>query len=58
MNQSWFSRAEGSNDAQSDIGYTPGQRPFLAVDEWIWKNEWKIINYFIKLLTFETLVFT
>ena len=41
MNQSRFSRAEGSNDAQSDIGYTPGQCPFLAVDEWIWK-EWKI----------------
>ena len=42
MNQSRFSRAEGSNDAQSDIGDTPGQRPFLAVDEWIWKKNKKI----------------
>ena len=42
MNQSRFSRAEGSNDAQSDIGHPPGQRPFLAVDEWIWKKNKKI----------------
>ena len=41
MNQSRFSRAEGPNDAQSDIGDTPGQRPFLAVDEWIWKKNKK-----------------